>query len=166
MRWRRDTTHARQAAQPAGQVAQLGVWLAESMTYSPTELDSPFARLGGEAPVRRLVTRFYDHMDADEPELAALHERDELGRVSARARENFALFLIEWLGGPKNFSATRGHPRLRMRHARVPVDERMRDAWLRCMASALNDEGVTGDVRGFLDARLAEVANFLRNVAE
>jgi hemoglobin len=136
------------------------------MAYSPTELDSPFARLGGEEPVRRLVTRFYDHMDADEPELAAHHERDEQGRVSARARENFALFLIEWLGGPKNFSATRGHPRLRMRHARVPIGEKMRDAWLGCMARALDDQGVSGDVRDFLDTRLAEVANFLRNVPE
>jgi hemoglobin len=136
------------------------------MAYSPTELDSPFARLGGEEPVRRLVTRFYDHMGADEPELAALHERDEAGRVSPRARENFTLFLIEWLGGPKNFSATRGHPRLRMRHAHVPIGEKMRDAWLGCMARALDDEGVSGDVRGFLDARLAEVANFLRNVPE
>src|SRR5450755_952888 len=136
------------------------------MAYSPTELDSPFARLGGEEPVRRLVTRFYDHMDADEPELAAHHERDEQGRVSARARENFALFLIEWLGGPKNFSATRGHPRLRMRHARVPIGEKMRDAWLGCMARALDDQGVSGDVRDFLDTRLAEVANFLRNVSD
>jgi hemoglobin len=136
------------------------------MTYTPTELDSPFARLGGEEPVRRLVTRFYDQMDALEPELAALHERDEQGHVSPRARENFALFLIEWLGGPKNFSATRGHPRLRMRHARVPIGEKMRDAWLGCMSRAMNDEGVTGDVRGFLDARLSEVANFLRNVPE
>jgi len=116
--------------------------------------------------VRRLVTRFYDHMDAHEPELAKLHEQDEHGRVSARSRENFSLFLIEWLGGPSNFSATRGHPRLRMRHARVPIGEKMRDAWLGCMARALNDEGVAGDVRGFLDARLAEVANFLRNVPE
>jgi hemoglobin len=136
------------------------------MAYSPTELDSPFARLGGEEPVRRLVTRFYDHMEAGEPELAGLHELEPEGRISARARENFALFLIEWLGGPRNFSATRGHPRLRMRHARVPIDEKMRDAWLGCMARAMNDEGVTGDVRGFLDARLAEVANFLRNVPE
>jgi hemoglobin len=134
------------------------------MPYSPTELDSPYVRLGGEGPVRRLVTRFYDHMDTDEPELAGLHELDEQGHVCARARENFALFLIEWLGGPRNFSATRGHPRLRMRHARVPVDEKMRDAWLGCMARAMTEEGISGDVRGFLDARLAEVANFLRNV--
>jgi hemoglobin len=136
------------------------------MAYTPSELDSPFARLGGEAPVRRLVTRFYDHMDADEPELAALHELDEQGRVSQQSRENFALFLIEWLGGPRNFSATRGHPRLRMRHGRVAIGERMRDAWLRCMTSALDDEGVSGDVRSFLDARFADVANFLRNTPE
>ena len=116
--------------------------------------------------MRRLVTRFYDHMDAAEPELAGLHEQDPHGHVSARARENFALFLIEWLGGPRNFSAKRGHPRLRMRHARVPIGEKMRDAWLGCMARAMDDEGVSGDVRGFLDARLAEVANFLRNVPE
>jgi hemoglobin len=136
------------------------------MAYSPTQLDTPFARLGGEEPVRRLVTRFYDHMDAHEPELAALHERDEQGHVSAHSRENFSLFLLEWLGGPPVFSATRGHPRLRMRHARVQVNEAMRDAWLRCMASAMDAEQISGDVRAFLDARLAEVANFLRNSPE
>lgn len=136
------------------------------MTYAPTELDSPFARLGGEGPVRRLTESFYDQMEATEPELAQLHELDEHGHVSRRSRDNFGLFLIEWLGGPRNFSATRGHPRLRMRHGRVPINEGMRDAWLRAMARALDEQGITGDVRGFLDARLAEVANFLRNVEQ
>jgi hemoglobin len=136
------------------------------MPYTPTEHDAPFARLGGEESVRRLTESFYDQMDAREPELARLHELDAEGRVSRRSRDNFGLFLIEWLGGPRNFTATRGHPRLRMRHARVAIDESMRDAWLRCMASALDEQGVSGDVRGFLDVRFAEVANFLRNVPE
>jgi hemoglobin len=136
------------------------------MAYSPTELDSPFARLGGEEPVRRLATAFYDQMDATEPELAALHDLDEQGHVSQRSRDNFALFLSEWLGGPRNFSATRGHPRLRMRHGRIQIGAAMRDAWLRCMGRALDERGIKGDVRGFLDARFAEVANFLRNVPE
>src|SRR6478735_5335788 len=136
------------------------------MAYTPTELDSPFARLGGEEPVRRLAESFYDQMDVTEPELARLHELDAHGRVSRRSRDNFALFLIEWLGGPRNFSETRGHPRLRMRHGRVAIGEGMRDAWLRCMTRALDEQGVNGDVRGFLDARFAEVANFLRNVPE
>jgi hemoglobin len=136
------------------------------MTYAPSELDSPFARLGGEEPVRRLAEAFYDQMEATEPELARLHELDEHGRVSRRSRDNFGLFLIEWLGGPRNFSATRGHPRLRMRHGRIEIGEGMRDAWLRTMTRALDSQGVSGDVRGFLDARFAEVANFLRNVSE
>lgn len=136
------------------------------MTYAPSELDSPFARLGGEESVRRLAESFYDQMEATEPELARLHELDEHGRVSRRSRDNFGLFLIEWLGGPRNFSATRGHPRLRMRHGRIEIGEGMRDAWLRTMTRALDSQGVTGDVRGFLDARFAEVANFLRNVSE
>lgn len=136
------------------------------MPYTPTELDSPFARLGGEEPVRRLSESFYDQMDATEPELARLHELDAEGRVSRRSRDNFGLFLIEWLGGPRNFSATRGHPRLRMRHARVPIGALMRDAWLRCMGRALDEQGVTGDVRAFLDARFAEVADFMRNTPE
>src|SRR4051812_19517337 len=113
------------------------------MSYTPSEADSPFTRLGGEEPVRRLAREFYDQMDATEPALAGLHELDAQGHVSQRSRDHFTLFLIEWLGGPANFSATRGHPRLRMRHGKVAIGTDMRDAWLRCMARALDAQGVT-----------------------
>ncbi|MEZ4263657.1 MAG: cyanoglobin [Polyangiaceae bacterium] len=128
--------------------------------------DMPFHRLGGEARVRELAARFYAHMDDDEPALARLHELDAQGRVSAGVRERFAAFLVEWLGGPMIYSPVHGHPRLRMRHARVRVDTAMRDAWLRCMASAMDDLGVSGEVRTFLDGRFAEVADFLRNAPD
>lgn len=127
---------------------------------------TPFDQLGGDASVRRLAARFYEHMATVEPELARLHELDEQGRISAGTQERFTLFLIEWLGGPREFSPVYGHPRLRMRHARVPVNVNMRDAWLRCMSLALDDIGAQGDVRTFLDGRFAELANFLRNVPE
>jgi hemoglobin len=127
--------------------------------------DLPFHQLGGEERVRLLASRFYDHMDADEPALARLHQVDAEGKVSQGSRDRFATFLVEWLGGPDVYSPVHGHPRLRMRHARFPVDTAMRDAWLRCMARALDDLAVTGNVRTFLDARFAEVADFLRNVA-
>jgi hemoglobin len=39
----------------------------------------------------------------------------------------------------------------------------MRDAWLRSMTRAMDARGVSGEVRTFLDARFADVANFLRN---
>lgn len=131
---------------------------------APAELDNPFERLGGEEKVRALVEHFYDAMGEHEPALAALHKCDAKGRVDDESRYRFALFLIGWLGGPQTYVQRMGHPRLRMRHGRVPVNVAMRDAWLRSMTRALDAMEVKGDLRGFLDARFAEVADFLRNV--
>jgi len=125
---------------------------------------TPFDLLGEET-VRRLVTRFYDHIDDREPALARLHTVDEHGHVTPDVRERFTRFLTEWLGGPEVYSPVNGHPRLRMRHAKLPIDPSMRDAWLRCMENALDDVGVAGELRAKLDARFAEVADNLRNRA-
>ena len=113
--------------------------------------------------MRALAEAFYDAMDAHEPALARVHELDADGRVSRGSRDRFALFLIQWLGGPSDYSTVHGHPRLRMRHGRVAVDVAMRDAWLRAMQRALDARAVEGEVRAFLDGRFAEVADFLRN---
>jgi hemoglobin len=133
--------------------------------YTPTEVDTPFARLGGAAPVRAIVERFYDAMEEQEPALAALHVCDPPGRVTRTVRDRFALFLIGWLGGPQDYMAQHGHPRLRMRHANVLVNIAMRDAWVRCMKHALDAISIEPDVREYLDLRFAEVADFMRNTA-
>jgi hemoglobin len=130
------------------------------MTDAP---DSPFAMLGGRAAVERLAARFYEIMEAEEPALAAVHRAGEGGGIDPEVKQRFALFLVGWTGGPQDYMTKHGHPRLRMRHARVPIDVKMRDAWLRCMKRALDDCGVSGPVRAFLDQRFAEVADFLRN---
>ena len=124
---------------------------------------TPFTQLGGAARVRAIVERFYDVMGEREVELARLHPCTPEGQVARASRDRFALFLVGWLGGPDDYVEQHGHPRLRMRHGRVPVNARMRDAWLRCMTAALDAEGVTGEVRDFLETRFAEVADFLRN---
>ena len=129
-------------------------------------MSTPFESLGGAARVRALVEDFYDAMERDEPALASLHERDDQGRISRAARDRFALFLVGWFGGPQDYVEQHGHPRLRMRHGRVPVHGVSRDAWLRCMQTALNRQRVEGEVRRFLDGRFAEVADFLRNAPE
>jgi hemoglobin len=124
---------------------------------------TPFQALGGEDKVRAIAEDFYDAMSEHEPALAKLHTCDEQGRVDRNTRDRFALFLIGWLGGPQHYMERHGHPRLRMRHAHVKVDAAMRDAWMRSMVRALDKQKVEGDVRRFVEAKLAEVADFLRN---
>jgi hemoglobin len=126
---------------------------------------TPFDQIGGEPPVRALVERFYDAMDQHEPELAALHPQED-GKVSRTSRDRFALFLIGWLGGPQDYMRLHGHPRLRMRHGHVPVTNAMRDAWMRCMRLALAHSSIDDGLRRFLDEKLSEVADFLRNQPE
>ncbi len=128
------------------------------------QLMTPFDQLGGHAAVMALAGAFYDAMEREEAELTALHRQAEgtPGRVHPDVRARFALFLIGWLGGPQDYVAQNGHPRLRMRHARVAIDVGMRDAWLRAMKVALDQQGVQGELRSFLDQRFAHVADFLR----
>ncbi len=130
------------------------------------ERHTPYEALGGQEVVERIARRFYDAMEASEPALAATHRLDAEGRITADTRAHFGRFLAFWLGGPEDYLRERGHPRLRMRHAHVAIDAALRDAWLRCMARALDEEGVSGDVRAFLDGRFAHVADFLRNAPE
>lgn len=129
-------------------------------------METPYAQIGGRDAVLRLSERFYDLMEEREPVLTALHERDENGKVSRRSRDRFGLFLVGWLGGPDDYVQQNGHPRLRMRHGRVLVNIAMRDAWLRCMYAAMQECQVPDVVRGFLEQRFYEVADFMRNVPE
>ena len=47
------------------------------------------------------------------------------------------MFLEQYWGGPRTYSDQRGHPRLRMRHIPFQIGFLERDAWLRCMHTAV-----------------------------
>src|SRR5574338_273888 len=98
--------------------------------------DVPYERIGGEAAVRRLVDRFYDHMDAlpEAAELRALHPPTLDG-----SRDKLAWYLTGWLGGPPVYVERFGHPRLRARHLPFPIDDAARDQWMLCMRQALDE---------------------------
>ena len=134
-----------------------------TVAFVPSPTDTPYDRLGGEAAVRLIVERFYDAMTELEPKLARLHPCDERGYVVRESRDRFGLFLIGWLGGPQDYVVQHGHPRLRMRHAHVPVDDAMIAAWMRCMKHAFDQCGVGGEVREYLEPRLGDVAMHMRN---
>lgn len=96
-----------------------------------------YEAVGGEDTFRRLVHRFYQSV-AEDPELRALYPGDDLGP----AEEHLRLFLIQYWGGPRTYSETRGHPRLRMRHAPFRVTPQARDRWLAHMRDALDELGL------------------------
>ena len=110
-----------------------------------------------------LIERFYEVMFETETALTKLHPLAPDGRVDPAMRHRFAMFVVGWLGGPQDYTEQHGHPRLRMRHARVVVDAAMRDAMQRAMQRAMNDLQIAGPVRKYLDARFTEVADFMRN---
>jgi hemoglobin len=93
-----------------------------------------YEAVGGEETFTRLVDRFYAEVESD-PQLRAVYPSRDLGP----AREHLRLFLMQYWGGPTTYNERRGHPRLRMRHARFAIGEAERDAWLRHMRSALDE---------------------------
>ncbi len=119
-----------------------------------------FQRLGGEAAVARLVDAFYRAMDQrdDARAIRAMHDAD-LAQTKAVLR----IYLAEWLGGPKRYSAERGQPRLRRVHGPFAIDAGARDAWLACMRQALDEIGTEAALRDELLAAFAKVADHLKN---
>jgi hemoglobin len=92
-----------------------------------------YQAVGGEETFRRLVAHFYQGVAGD-PVLRRLYPDEDL----ASAEERLRLFLIQYWGGPPTYSERRGHPALRMRHARFAIGPAERDAWLRHMHAAID----------------------------
>lgn len=63
-----------------------------------------YEQVGGEATFRRLVRRFYQGV-AEDPLLRPMYPEEDLGP----AEERFALFLMQYWGGPTTYSDNRGH---------------------------------------------------------
>lgn len=134
--------------------------------WTPSEGETPYEILGGEPVVRRIAHLFYEHMERSAPEVAALHRLDEAGKVHPEARENFARFLVFWLGGPQDYLHLRGHPRLRMRHAPFRIGSAERDAWLRHMRRAVTALGLPAEQEAPLWEYLERAAHFLVNTPD
>jgi hemoglobin len=114
--------------------------------------------VGGEATFTRLVDAFYAGVAAD-PVLRAIYPEDDLGP----AAERLLLFLIQYWGGPTTYSQTRGHPRLRMRHAPFAIGIAARDAWLRHMRAALDTLDLPDEQDAALWRYFVGAADAMRN---
>ena len=105
----------------------LGGRLAQQVEQPPTV----FAAVGGQRFFDELVDRFYDAVESDEL-LRPMYPAD-LGP----SRHRLAGFLAQYWGGPADYSAERGHPRLRMRHMPFAIGLAERNAWMRHMLASL-----------------------------
>ena len=121
---------------------------------APTFYDA----VGGEETFRNLVHRFYEGVAGD-PELRAIYPEEDLSGAETRLR----MFLVQYWGGPRDYSQQRGHPRLRMRHARFGISTAERDAWLRHMRDAVDSLQLDPDLDKILWDYLTMAAHSLVN---
>jgi hemoglobin len=140
-----------------------GQWSGASVTEfvmaGPLMVSAGFyERIGGEATFRLLVERFYAEVATD-PVLRPLYPEQDL----RPAADRLALFLIQYWGGPTTYSDTRGHPRLRMRHAPFVIGAAEHDAWLRHMQQALSSLELPEELATELWNYLTMAAASMRN---
>jgi hemoglobin len=112
--------------------------------------------LGGEAGCRRLSAAFYARVGKD-PILRPLFPGNSL----KCAIEEFAAFLIQFLGGDEDQTQRRWWLSLRESHARFRIGLPQRNAWLKHMAVTLDavslDEGTRMALRQFFEHSSAYV---------
>ena len=121
---------------------------------------SPYEQLGGEAALHRLVQRFYALMD-ELPEAYTVRQMhpESLAGVAQSLFE----FLSGWFGGPALYTAKKGHPRLRMRHAPYAVGQLVRDEWMLCMKQSLAETVADEPFRTQLQANFQALADHMVN---
>lgn len=126
-------------------------------------MPSFYDEVGGHATFEAITKRFYEEVARDDV-LRPMYPEEDLGPAARRLR----MFLEQYWGGPHTYSDERGHPRLRMRHASYHISAIERDAWLRCMTTAIAEIGpdvLDDDHRTALLDYVNMAANSLVNAA-
>lgn len=116
-----------------------------------------YEAVGGQPWFDALVDRFYDGVAGD-PVLRPMYPDD-----LTDAKRHLAGFLAQYWGGPPDYSAERGHPRLRMRHAPFTIRKPERDAWFTHMSAAVRSGGLPDDVEEAMLAYFDNAATHLIN---
>ncbi|MXX51311.1 MAG: globin [Chloroflexi bacterium] len=123
------------------------------MSYRPQSI---YDRIGAEA-IQRLTDAFYAAVEKA-PLLRPMYPED-----LSEPRRKLQLFLLQFFGGPRDYSAERGHPRLRMRHFPFAIDQQARDHWLRHMWAAIDTAGIPEPAREEMRVYFERSSEFLIN---
>ena len=120
-----------------------------------------YERVGGAPTFKALVANFYKEVEANSI-LRPMYPADDL----AGAAERLQLFLEQYWGGPDTYSKTRGHPRLRMRHAEFHIATPEHDAWLMCMHAAVIKTEIAEELREELWKYFQYAAHSMKNAPD
>ena len=116
-----------------------------------------YERLGGPDPFWRIARAFYARIDRH-PSLRPMFPEDLEEPI-----RNQAEFLIQYFGGPGEYSRRKGHPRLRMRHMQFRIGVAERNAWVETMLGALQDAEIPEPERTEMVRYFEHAATFLIN---
>lgn len=126
-------------------------------------MDDPVAHVSasvGETLIIATVAAFYRRVAVDDI-LGPMYPGSDLTAAEQRLGD----FLVGRFGGSQRYVETRGHPRLRMRHARFPIDMAARDRWMKLMNEAMQEVDFPEPERTRVREFLAGVASFVINRA-
>lgn len=104
---------------------------------------SVYDDIGGEAPLRALVERFYDLIETD-PRGAVILGQHLRGHGIAHARDEQFAFLSGFFGGPRLYAERHGHMNLRELHDHLPIRHEDAENWVGLMDQAIADTGLAG----------------------
>ena len=121
-------------------------------------MSSFYEQVGGEKFFSNLVSQFYAHVATD-PILRPMYPDSDLKAAADRLQ----IFLEQYWGGPTTYQETRGHPRLRIRHAGFHINTAARDAWLNSMRTVLDgiemDETLRGQLWSYFEMAAQSMVN-------
>ena len=114
--------------------------------------DTSFKAAGEFEGIQNLVSSFYYFMDRlpEAKTIRAMHAED-LSVID----DKLTHFLCYWLGGPRHYLEKYGPVTILQAHMHLCVGEKERDAWLYCMAKALDLQPYKRSFRKYLLEQLS-----------
>ena len=126
-------------------------------------MDTSYQAAGQEQGIRKLVDEFYHQMETlkQGQHIRAMHTED-LNVI----KDKLSVFLMGWLGGPRNYAKKYGQMSIPMVHKHLVIGEEERDAWLYCMQEALKHQDYDEEFKQYLIRELARPAEAIRRVSQ
>ena len=126
-------------------------------------MDASYQAAGKEKGIRKLVDEFYYQMETltQGQHIRSMHT-DDLVVI----KDKLSIFLMGWLGGPRNYAIKFGQISIPMVHKHLHITEVERDAWLFCMQEALKSQDYDKEFKDYLIVELSKPAEAIRRVSQ